>query len=369
MTRIFSDEHRRRLSESHLGKSHSPELIEKIRQANMGKHHSEESRKKMSESKKGIKNLMHGKVGMKNPFFGKHHTVKSIEKMKIGASERNSGKNNPMYGIHLVPWNKGLKGVQTGWNRGLKGVYKTSEETKKKLSSLNSGEKNHFFDKQHSVESLKKMSTAAKKQMTPERRKEIGLQHKGQIVSPELRDRISKSLRVSEPHKRAAKDPAVRKKISDAKKEHWKRPEYIEANRRNMEKRWQDPTFVKKVMKALHSKTRPEIQLDTLLQQLYPGEFKYNGCFECGVLIDGLTPDFVNCNGQKKLIEMFGDYHHEESDIAERTERFAKYGFSALFIWASELKNEKKEVVQKIVDFVGKPPQDYWEAISKANPV
>jgi group I intron endonuclease len=108
----FSEEHRRRLSESHLGKKAS-----------------DEARKKMSESRKGEK----------NSFFGKKHSEES--RKKIGDSERGEksqffgkfGKDSPRFGIpHL-------------------------EETKKKMSEAQSGEKNGFFGKKHSDETLKKM--------------------------------------------------------------------------------------------------------------------------------------------------------------------------------------------------------------------
>jgi very-short-patch-repair endonuclease len=232
------------------------------------------------------------------------------------------------------------------------------------MSIAQSGKNNHFYGKTHDAEALRKMSIAAKKQMTPERRREIGIRHKGQMVSEEQRKKISRSLIQSESHKRVMADPVYRKKISTASKNHWLNQDYRNKQSKRMKSNWQNPEFIGKVMHGLHSKTRPEQQLDTLLQQLYPNEFKYNGRYDCGVSIDGLIPDFINCNGQKKLIEMFGDYHHDDSDIAEKTERYAKYGFSLLVVWASELKNEKKEVIQRIIDFVGKPQHDSFERLN-----
>ena len=38
---------------------------------------------------------------------------------RIGISERTKGENNYFYGRHLIPWNKGKKGVQIAWNKGL----------------------------------------------------------------------------------------------------------------------------------------------------------------------------------------------------------------------------------------------------------
>ena len=133
---------------------------------------------------------------------------------------------------------------------------------------------------------------------------------------------------------------------------------------------WQNPESVKKILAGWHKKTRPEIQMNTLLQQLYPNEFGYNGCFDCGITIDGLVPDFPNVNGQKKVIEVFGSFNykrgtkrfqHTEEEIVKKTARYAKYGYGSLFIWDYELKDDRKGVVQRIIDFVGKPPHDSFE--------
>lgn len=85
-------------------------------------------------------------------------------------------------------------------------------------------------------------------------------------------------------------------------------------------------------------------------------EYKYVGDFD--IVIGGKCPDFININGQKKLIELFGDYWHsmkktgisKEKHETERREHFKKYGFDTLVVWESELKN-KEAVKNKIVEF------------------
>jgi very-short-patch-repair endonuclease len=336
-------------------------------------HHSEEVRKKISASKSGKNNPMYGKKGKDNPFFGKHHSEITRRNISEKAKKR-TGEKNPFYGKKhtLESRQKMSDSIREKW-RNSEYAEKISKansgkilslETRRKISIANSGKNNHFYGKTHDAEALKKMSIATKEQMTPERRREIGIRHKGQMVSEEQRKKISRSLIQSESHKRVMADPVYRKKISTASKNHWLNQDYRNKQSKRMKSNWQNPEFIGKVMHGLHSKTRPEQQLDTLLQQLYPNEFKYNGRYECGISIDGLVPDFVNCNGQKKIIEMFGDYHHDDSDVGEKTERYAKYGFSLLVVWASELKNEKKEVIQRIIDFVGKPPHDSFERLN-----
>lgn len=111
---------------------------------------------------------------------------------------------------------------------------------------------------------------------------------------------------------------------------------------------------------GLHSKTKPEKHLEQLLQSLYPGEFKYNGRYDCGISIDRMIPDFVNVNGKKQVIDVHGSYWHEGENVNERMARYAKYGYSALIIWDHELKNEK-EVIQRIRAFVGTDPHLYFQ--------
>ena len=60
------------------------------------------------------------------------------------------------------------------------------------------------------------------------------------------------------------------------------------------------------------------------------------------------SPDIWD--GNRKLIELFGDYWHQGDDPQERIAHFEKYGFQCLVIWESELKNGR--TVTLIRDFV-----------------
>lgn len=120
-----------------------------------------------------------------------------------------------------------------------------------------------------------------------------------------------------------------------------------------------DPEFQKKRIKGICTKpTGPEKQMKSLLNILYPKEYKYTGNGD--FIIDGLNPDFVNVNGQKKLIEVFGEAFHDpkkafkkvpyRSSYRGRKEAFAKFGYKTLIIWDYEMKN-MHEVERKIRRF------------------
>lgn len=86
-----------------------------------GKHLSEEHRRKMSESHKGEK----------NPFYGKHHTEDNRRKM----SESHKGKH------HTDDTRKKMSESHKG--------KKFSEETRKKMSEAHKGKKRAPFSEEH----------------------------------------------------------------------------------------------------------------------------------------------------------------------------------------------------------------------------
>ncbi len=125
--------------------------------------------------------------------------------------------------------------------------------------------------------------------------------------------------------------------------------EVIENNRKRMIELNKDPEFIKKRFKCLMKKpTKPEIQLDTLLQKNFPNEWKYVGDGE--IVIGTLCPDFININGKKLIIELFGDYWHNREGMKfisterGRKEIFKRYGFDTLIVWENELKSPENVI-------------------------
>lgn len=103
---------------------------------------------------------------------------------------------------------------------------------------------------------------------------------------------------------------------------------------------------------------KPERQLDIFLQELLHGEYIINVTGET-MILGGKIPDFVNINGQKKVIELFGDWWHSDKKIQltgrgdseeSRKEFFKQLGWDTLVIWEHELKNESL-LKEKILEF------------------
>jgi len=85
---------------------------------------------------------------------------------------------------------------------------------------------------------------------------------------------------------------------------------------------------------------KPERYLLCVLDSLFPGEWKYVG--DGQVIIAGKCPDFININGQKKVIELFGDYWHRDDDPHDRIDTFSPHGYKTFIVWERELKDTKK---------------------------
>lgn len=127
--------------------------------------------------------------------------------------------------------------------------------------------------------------------------------------------------------------PETRRKISEIKK-----------------RRCQDPQEVARLLKQVIKGVKPT-KLEQRLMQLikdYNLPFKYVG--DGKVWIAGKCPDFININGKKQFIEVFGIYWHDIFDVARRIEHFRQYGFDTLVIWEDELSNIPK-VAKRIKRF------------------
>lgn len=122
----------------------------------------------------------------------------------------------------------------------------------------------------------------------------------------------------------ALKRPEVRAKIAQAQRRCWQNPEYVDRVRK--QRRMQP--------------NRAERHLGSILGLICPGEYRFVG--DLAFMLGGRNPDFMNINGQKKLIELFGNYWHKGEDPQPRIDHFRAFGFDTLVIWESELKDESK---------------------------
>ena len=124
-----------------------------------------------------------------------------------------------------------------------------------------------------------------------------------------------------------------------------------------MKKLWQGKNYREKSLKASMlgrqiKPNKPEKLLNNLLNQVLLNEYHFVGNGQ--VILHGFNPDFINCNGQKKIIELYGDYWHNKPSNIERDKRrlvsYKKLGYQTLIVWQHELKDLEK-ITSKIMEF------------------
>jgi len=137
--------------------------------------------------------------------------------------------------------------------------------------------------------------------------------------------------------------------------------ELAERRSEDQKKLWQDFEYSERQVRAIIKgwKTTPNIPekfLIKFLQELFPGQWKFVG--DGQFILAGKNPDFVNVNGQKKIIEHFGEYHHGEGMTGisnelheqQRVDLFAQHGYQTLIIWGHELE-EVEQLQNKLEEF------------------
>jgi len=193
----------------------------------------------------------------------------------------------------------------TAISEGLTG-HTDSEETKERKSQAMLGRKITWADK------IREAQLEYWQNLTPERRQELGK------ISSEREKIYWVGLSLEEREE-------LRKGNSESLKRYWNSltpEEKDERIRENLEAGRMRPN-------------QAEADLGEILERLFPGEFKYNdGWFK----LERKTPDFVNVNSRKILIELYGPMHTIDN-LEARKDLFRKYGWETLIIWDYDADN------------------------------
>ena len=107
---------------------------------------------------------------------------------------------------------------------------------------------------------------------------------------------------------------------------------------------------------ARKTPTIPEQKIIDIVSKHFP-DFKYNGNGELAVVLGGMIPDFINTNGRKQVIEVFGDYYHgkicknwKNSELGKRM-AYNSLGFRCLVLWEHEIKSRTDD---ELIGIIGK---------------
>lgn len=119
--------------------------------------------------------------------------------------------------------------------------------------------------------------------------------------------------------------------------------------RRNRE----NPEYLEKLDQGW-SRSHSANKLEEFLAKHYFEALHYVGDGHLWVTLkDGRRkcPDF-KVHGQRKFIEIWGDYWHKGEDPENLIEAYREIGFSCLVVWESEVHNDWRNTVKKINMFL-----------------
>ena len=205
-----------------------------------------------------------------------------------------------------------------------------TDEYKEHCSEAHKGEKNYFFGKTHTDDAKAAMSKAKKGDNNPNRI----------CYTDEHKRRISEA-------NSGANHWFFGKHLSD---------EHREKTSETMKKHWLDPEFVAERMKERNIyPNKLESVVAAILEELEPEVWAYNGNFGEGVMLGGLIPDFVNVNGEKTVIEVFGTYWHSDEVIGDKWKRseygrkavYAQLGYRSIILWEDRINTEGSDYIKE----------------------
>jgi len=252
-----------------------------------------------------------------------------------------------------IPWNKGLKGVQSGEKHPMYGKHH-KEESKQILRDKLMGRPgyrhvkgSHFsceteFKKRH-IPISKGKTKADFPNLVNSGHKKGCIAWNKDLTMP---DSCSKKL--CDLQLELWKDPIYAKMMSDAHKgqKAWNKgltketdsrvKKGGENSREGHQRNWRDPVYIEnqRVGRSILP-NKPESLVKMITGEYFTG-FKYTG--DLSVIINGKNPDFVN-EETKQIIEVYGDYWHDGEDPTDRAEIFAQAGYETCVIWENELQN------------------------------
>ena len=197
-----------------------------------------------------------------------------------------------------------------------------------------------------------RLSDAVSEALTEDVRKQMSESHIGHEVSEETRKQIAASLDGRE------RSEETKRKLSVSLTDFWCSEEGEEVRQKlsvwragykssevtkqkikaSMKANWRDPDFARRMVESWNRKpNETELQLQSVLDAYFPDEWDYVG--DGQVVLGGRIPDFINIDGKKQIIEVFGVYWHDPDLFPNRPSEvelivhYKLFGFDCLVLW------------------------------------
>lgn len=237
------------------------------------------------------------------------------------------------------------------------GKYPSQKTRKKRSASLKRYIQAHPGCRKHTPEAKEKISAALRRRWQQRPFPKWSEERKARFRAAWLR---KKAAGFKSPKRGTHLSEETKRKISESVKRTGLPDHIRKGNSERMKTKnpmW-DPAVAKRVFEQVQVKNKAEIKLEQVLEATFPGDWMYTGQGE--LLVAGKAPDFMNINGKKAIIELFGCFFHgcpickkhekygwrPESD-EKRLETFRSLSFKTLVIWEHDLKDHEN-VVRKI---------------------
>lgn len=299
-------ERRLKSSQRETGRKHSPERIEKNRQGHLGQIISLETREKISRTSKGRVHSATAKQKL------------SVAHKKLWSNPEFREKTLKMLASSSTPEGRkrGAEKLREYWRLKRK-TYKPRALYRPTIKELNATDIGNIGDIV-----LTKPASKAVKALCPV----CGIARWVRLVYGKPRSTVCRRCCL----------PKTKERMTEALKCIW-------ANR-------DDPRVKHRIQNMALGQHRhpnkPETVVQNILDKLYPSEWKFVG--DGQVLINHLNPDFINTNGKKLIIEVFGDYWHGDTFTRknrragekERIKVFSGYGYRTLILWEHEIQDQ-----------------------------
>ena len=246
------------------------------------------------------------------------------EEMYQAMSEAQMGNQHALGHVCAEEAKQAMSKAKLGNQNALGNMYVRTEETKQAVSKAMLGNQN-ALGYIHTEEAKRKVGEA-----------QMGNQHAlGYVQSEKTKQLRSEAMLGKQNALGYIHTEEAKQRMSESMKETWEDPEF--------QQRWSE---------GMHMKpNEPELQLQCTLDKHFPGEWRYVG--DGRVRLGRHNPDFININGKKQVIEVFGVYWHDPDMFPNRLSEeeliayYKDYGFDCLVFWEYDVYIED-EVVERV---------------------